>query len=149
MTFHPSRGSSAVEQQTHNLPVAGSIPAPASQQRTCRRYHHSARAGVRLLGRPAPKCAAGTRSMSARPIPVMVARISPSGRAGALTSLSAARRFLPGHPARLFSSSRWQAGTSLPSYAPRVLLKPAWAPRAFVPGASVAVGVRGVSMPAV
>lgn len=146
MTSHPSRGSSAVEQQTHNLPVAGSIPAPASQQRTLRTRPPY---GLGLLGTPAPKCAAGTGSMPARPSRPLGVWLSTAAGAGAPTSLSAARRFLPGHPARLFSSSRWQAGTSLPSYAPRVLLKPAWAPRAFVPGASVAVGVRGVSMPAV
>jgi len=105
--------------------------------------------GTGLLGTPAPKCAAGTRSLPARSSRPQGVWLSTAAGAGAPTSLSAARRFLPGHPARLFSSSRWQAGTSLPSYAPRVLLKPAWAPRAFVPGASVAVGVRGVSMPAV
>lgn len=143
---HPARGCSAVEQQTHNLPVAGSIPAPASRKQRTLGRNPSASSGTGLLGTPAPKCAAGTISMPARPYPSMGVRSSnPSAGAGALTSLSASRRFSPGLRAGLFSSCPWQAGISLPIRAPRVLLKPSWAARAFAPGSSV-VGMGVCSM---
>ena len=115
--------------RAHNPEVAGSSPAHASQtQRELRRYP-AAWSVTGLLGTPAQNRAAGTLSMPARPPRPQGVWLSTAAGAGAFSSLSAARRPLPGHPAGLFSSVPAPAGIRLDSSSLRST-QAAWAPRA-------------------
>lgn len=126
-----SRGSSAVEQQTHNLLAAGSSPAHASQtQRELRRYP-AAWSVTGLLGTPAPNRAAGTLSMPAWPPRPQGVWLSTAAGAGAFSSPSVrTARFSPGRSRHgLFSSVPAPAGIRRDSSFLRST-QATWAPRA-------------------